>query len=73
MWIKIIEAKRRRLCPCCNFAGRLKKEKKPCNYHQGESMNFRNVPLCMCALRPHDINRIEKDYGVVNGKIKKGK
>jgi hypothetical protein len=74
MWIKIKQAEKRRLCRYCNFAGRLSKEKKPCNYHKGESLNFRNVPeIDLCALRPQDIARIEQDYGVVNGKVKKKK
>lgn len=63
-WITIQEAENLRLCRKCNFAGRLKKQIKPCDYHRhGESMNFRNVPSGMCALRTDDIKRMQNDYG----------
>lgn len=72
-WIKITQASAQRYCPACNFAGRLAQEKKPCNYHTHPSMDWRNVPDGMCALRIEDRQRIEQDYGVLSGKIKIGK
>ena len=64
MFITIKKANILRLCHKCNFAGRRAKEMKPCNYHSyGKSMNYRNVPSGMCALRPEDIKRMLSDYG----------
>ena len=70
-WQTITQAENQKYCQACNFAGRLKYEQKPCNYHSHPSMNYRNAPCGMCALRPEDRKRMECDYGVLNnGKIK---
>lgn len=61
--ITIEKADGLRLCVKCGFAGRLKKQEKPCNYHTYPSLNYRNIPAGMCALRPDDRCRMFKDYG----------
>lgn len=64
MLIFIKEAHKIKLCIKCNFAGRKKKEKKPCNYHSHPSLNYRNIPDGMCALRIEDRDRMFGDYGI---------
>ena len=61
--ISINEAEALMLCKKCNFAGRKKREKKPCNYHMHPSLNYRNIPSGMCALRLEDRDRMFDDYG----------
>ena len=61
--IFIKNAEALRLCKKCNFAGRLKKQEKPCNYHAYPSLNYRNIPDGMCALRLVDRDRMFRDYG----------
>lgn len=61
--IFISQAKELRLCAKCNFAGRKAKEAKPCNYHSHPSLNYRNIPAGMCALRLDDRDRMFGDYG----------
>ncbi len=63
MLIFIAEANKLKLCTKCNFAGRRKKEAKPCNYHTYPSLNYRNIPAGMCALRQDDRDRMFLDYG----------
>jgi len=63
MLITISDANNLRLCVKCNFAGRKNKEQKPCNYHAHPSLNYRNIPSGMCALRLEDRDRMFSDYG----------
>jgi len=75
-WITIPEAEGLRFCVHCNFAGRLLKESKPCNYHTHKTMNYRAVPDGLCSLRVEDRERMIGDYGTDRWgklKIKKGK
>ncbi len=64
-WISIDKAYQQQFCKHCNFAGRLLKQTKPCDYHRhGESFNYRSAPQEMCALRPLERKRIEITYPV---------
>jgi len=52
-------------CEHCNYAGRLKKEAKPCNYHAHKAlMAYRKVPGGMCGLYPKDRKRKSKDFSI---------
>lgn len=62
--ISIKAAELKNFCRRCNFAGRLKFQDKPCNYHKhGKALNYRNIPAGMCALRVDDRDRMATDYG----------
>lgn len=58
----IQEAVRINLCYTCNFAGRLEKEKKPCNYHNLPGLNYLNIPDGMCALTDEEVEQRRREY-----------
>lgn len=63
MLIFIKKAYELKLCIKCNFAGRKKNQVKPCDYHTHPSLDYRDIPDGMCALRANDRDRMFKDYG----------
>jgi len=58
----IEEASAAGLCQICNFAGRRRRERKPCDYHR--VLNYLGVPDGMCALRDEDIARKRRDLAL---------
>ena len=50
------------LCRLCNFAGRRRREHKPCDFHR--VLNFLEVPAGMCALTEEDIARKRQDIAL---------
>jgi len=50
------------LCRLCNFAGRRRRENKPCDFHR--MLNYLKVPDGMCALTEADIARKKRDMGL---------
>jgi len=49
-------------CRLCNFAGRRRRENKPCDFHR--VLNFLKVPSGMCALTEEDIARKRHDIAL---------
>ena len=60
--LTIAEASASGLCRLCNFAGRRRREHKPCDYHR--VINYRNVPDGRCALMEEDIERKRLDMAL---------
>ena len=50
------------LCRLCNFAGRRRREDKPCDFHR--MLNYLEVPKSRCALKESDIARKKRDMGL---------
>lgn len=65
--ISINDAYKLNLCKRCNFAGRKKRQEKPCDYHTHPSLNYRKIPPGMCALISEDRDRMFSDYGKDRG------
>jgi hypothetical protein len=74
-FIKIEEAKKKKLCSVCNFSNyRFKKSSDSfeCNYHIGDSLNYRNVPEGHCALYIKGIVAMTDELRAKAFKKKKG-
>jgi hypothetical protein len=65
--LTIAQAAEINLCHTCNFAGRLERQQKTCNYHGHPSLNYLHVPAGRCALTQADINRRKFEYEYVRG------
>ncbi|HKL81765.1 MAG TPA: hypothetical protein VJ879_04550, partial [Desulfobacter sp.] len=60
--LTIEQASEAGLCRLCNFAGRRRRENKPCDFHR--MLNYLKVPDGMCALTEADIARKKRDMGL---------